>query len=170
MIRTSLVRTPARLPIAAVCLMLTLAACGEGGEDPRVQRLGSDLAIAEERIAVLERRLAEARSNDGERSALRESLAEAEARIAALETPEGLAAAAAAVEDDGARVRAHLVAATRALRAADGRLADVARGQGAEDTASDEAVRVASREIATATDDIVAAASQLGLEIMGLAR
>lgn len=171
MTRTRPVRTSSRRLAVAVCLMLSLVACGEGGEDPRVQRLSSDLAIAEERIAVLERRLAEASSVNGERTALRESLAEAEARIAALETPEGLAGAAAAVEGDAAQVRAHLVAATRALRAADGRLAGVARGEAAEDAAaSDDAVLAASKEIATAADDIVAAASQLGLEIIGLAR
>jgi hypothetical protein len=153
-----------------LCLALALVACGEPGDDPRVQRLNSDLALAQERITLLERRLAEASSDRAERTALRDTLASAEARIAVLETPEGMAEAATEPRR-GSEVRGRLVAATRALRAADGQLAAVSGdGRTAGEAAPVDTARAARAEVATAADNIVAAASALGMEIIGLAR
>lgn len=163
-----------RRPWTALVLTLALAACGEPPDDARVQRLQSDLDIAQERISVLERRLAEATSDNADREELRDTLAKAEARLAELQTPEGLAQAATERVGEGG-VRERLVEASRSLRAADRRLSRVS---GDRETANAAATpedvartaRAARDDVAAAAENIVGAASSLGMEIIGLQR
>ncbi len=168
--------SPSRLlastpPLAALGLVLAVAACDDPAEDPRVQRLQNDLAMAQQSIASLERRLAETTSARAEREALRNSLAQAEARIAELETPAGIADAAAAKRRGEGEIRERLVAATAALRAADTRLARLeGEGNAVDDALPEDAARAARADVATAAENIVEAASTLGIAILGMAR
>jgi phage protein D len=124
--------------LAGLALAAALAGCGDDdARSSHVARLETELALSRERVASLERELAERTSREADAELTRMRLARAEARVSELESAPtaaarppaeaGADAPAAQAADAPAAARSRLSEAMAALRDLDRDLADLER-------------------------------------------